>query len=327
MRHTCQTDGSEFRNAPMSKYDLLVVCGPTASGKTSLAVYLAAQCNAEIISADSRQLYRSLDIGSGKDLHEYSTGNTPVPYHLINIADPLTVYTLYHFQHDFRVAFTDITSRSRLPLLCGGSGLYIEAVLRNYAIPEVPENPHLRSTLMTHPIDKLKEMLYSLSQARYHQTDLKSKKRIVRAIEVASASGTTKPPAAPAQYLPRNPLILCTRWNRAELHERITRRLQARFDEGMIDEVCHLREKGLPDSRLLMLGMEYKYITLYLRGEMTLPDMTCALRHSIFQLAKRQETYFRGMERRCGVPVHWIDNADTATALYAARDILPCSSV
>lgn len=304
--------------------NLLVVCGPTASGKTSLAVALAAECKGEIISADSRQVYRKLDIGSGKDLHEYTTVAKPVPYHLIDIAAPSTIYTLYHFQRDFWTCFNDVTSRGNLPVLCGGSGLYIEAVLRNYQIPAVPEDGILRKSLIVRPADELKTMLFTLDETRYNQTDLSSKKRIVRAIEVATAHKQAPQPAPDASPPPLSPLILCTRWNRTILHERITQRLENRLKEGMIDEVIYLRNTGLSDDRLLMLGMEYKFITRYLRGEMHLPEMKQALQHSIFRLAKRQETYFRGMERRCATPIHWIDNGDIGAACEAARELLPC---
>ena len=311
--------------------DLLpVVCGPTASGKTSLAVRLAHRFDGEIISADSRQVYRGLDIGSGKDLHEYTVEGKPVPYHLIDIADPHEIYTLHHYQHDCYRVLNEIRGRGTLPILCGGTGLYIEAVLRGYSLPEVPENRALRNRLRTCSREELEEMLRGLDTGRLHRTDLSSRKRIIRAIEIVT-SGKNEAPDLPTNP-PRPsivPLILCTRFKRAELHERISRRLAARLDEGMIGEVAALRETGVPDERLLMLGMEYRHITLHLRDATDYDTMVENLRRSIFHLAKRQETWFRGMERRGsrdGIPwrFHWVDDADFETAYGIVCKYVPC---
>lgn len=296
------------------KNNLLVVCGPTASGKTALAVALASRLNGEIISADSRQVYRGLDIGSGKDLHEYGSGNHAIPYHLIDIADPFDIYTLYNYQHDFYRVFDEISRRNRLPILCGGTGLYIEAVLRGYAVPPVPEDRELRLRLMEKEHVVLEAMLREIDTVRYEATDRSSKKRIVRSIEVAlhllQNPGLNNAAAGVSMTHPPHPLVFCTRWDRTELHRRIDVRLDERLSCGMIDEVRSLRERGLPDERLAMLGMEYKYITLYLRGEIGCSEMKESLRRSIYQLSKRQETYFRGMERRSGITIQWIENAD-----------------
>jgi tRNA dimethylallyltransferase len=310
---------------PLRSFDLLAVCGPTASGKTALAVALARELDGEIISADSRQVYRGLDIGSGKDLHEYVDGGRAVPYHCIDIADPADIYTLFHFQRDFYRAFGEIRSRDRLPLLCGGTGLYIEAVLRGYEIPPVPEDRELRQRLMRLEKPDLERMLAELDADLYSRTDRSSVKRIVRAIEIGRHRASAPPPV-PADPALR-PLVLCTRWERADLHRRIDRRLDERLSAGMVDEVRHLRDRGLPDGRLLMLGMEYKYLTRHLRGEIEYAAMVEGLRHAIYQLAKRQETYFRGMERR-GCAVQWIDRAEVEAARSAvgASGIMPVPS-
>jgi tRNA dimethylallyltransferase len=303
--------------------NLLVICGPTASGKTALAVAIARWYNGEIISADSRQVYRGLDIGSGKDLHEYGSGPTAVPVHCSDCADPETLYTLYHYQRDCYRALEGVYSRDRLPLLCGGSGLYIEAVLKGYDIPQVPEDAALRADLMRHSREKLALLLAAQDADRYGQTDISSKKRIVRAIEVTAAAPPRDKMSQNAISAPvLRPLVLCTRFPRPELHERIDRRLDERLSAGMVDEVAALRATGVPDERLLMLGMEYRYCTRYLRREIDYGTMVATLRREIRQLAKRQETWFRGMERR-GTTVHWIDKADLEAALGVVGEYLP----
>jgi tRNA dimethylallyltransferase len=308
--NSCDAERSGVKNtSPKQKINLLVICGPTASGKTSLAVALAAHFGGEIISADSRQVYRGLDIGSGKDLHEYSTGKVAIPFHCIDIADPREIYTLFHYQYDFYSAFNEVLSRQAMPVLCGGTGLYIEAVLKGYRIPQVPEDRVLRDRLMRLTREELEAMLQSLDQEIFSATDRSSKKRVVRSIEVAQSSKNGHFTAAdvPPQVIIR-PLVLCTRWPRSVLTERIDKRLHLRFSQGMVDEVKSLRQSGVPDERLTMLGMEYKYITLYLRGELDYQSMVEKLRYAIHRLAKRQVTWFRGMERR-GSTVHWIDEA------------------
>lgn len=288
--------------------NLLVICGPTASGKTSLAVALAARFGGEIISADSRQVYRGLDIGSGKDLHEYSKGTFSVPYHCIDIADPGEIYSLYHYQHDFYNVFRVVRERSKLPVLCGGTGLYIEAVLRGYRIPHVPEDRALRERLMQLTREELDTMLQSLDAEIYRTSDRSSRKRLVRSIEVALHAKNTPLPVPQGSPPVINPVILGVRWPRTVLHERIDRRLQMRLSRGMVDEVASLRASGVADERLDMLGMEYKYITTYLRGKLDYRAMVEQLRRAIHRLAKRQETWFRGMERR-GCVIHWIEEA------------------
>ncbi|MCX7725862.1 MAG: tRNA (adenosine(37)-N6)-dimethylallyltransferase MiaA [Chitinispirillaceae bacterium] len=296
------------------KFNLLVICGPTASGKTSLAVEIAAKLNGEIISADSRQVYKGLDIGSGKDLFEYNKNGISITYHLIDIADPKEIYTLYHYQRDFYKVFENIKRRGKLPIMCGGSGLYIEAIVKGYKIPTVPEDKELRNKLMREDHQKLKEMLYNLNPKVYEKTDLSSKKRVVRGIEIA-LSYTKIDKSEREYFLPHiSPLIICIRLDRKELWKRIDRRLEKRLSEGMVEEVKRLRESGVPDERLFMLGMEYKYITLYLRQEISYEEMVKKLRTAIHQLAKRQDTYFRGMERR-GCKIHWISEPSFKKAM------------
>ena len=298
----------------MRKTNLLVVCGPTASGKTSLAVKLADAFDGEIISADSRQVYRGLDIGSGKDLFEYTVGAKTIPYHLIDIADPETIYTLYHYQKDFYRTFEKVTSRKTLPVLCGGTGLYIEAVLRYYDISEIPEDPALREELMNLPRKTLDAMLHSDAPDLYEKTDLKSKKRIVRALEIARHRNNPDYKNESIHEHPvLHPQILCTRWPREQLLERINTRLRTRLAEGMVEEVQRLRKEGVPDERLFMFGMEYRFVTKYLRQELDYNAMVEQLKTSIHRLSKRQVTWFRGMERR-GFEVHWIDGADFGKA-------------
>lgn len=288
------------------KRNLIVVCGPTASGKTALGVQIALHLKGEIISADSRQVYRGMDIGTGKDLKEYQTPNGLVPYHLIDVADPAEIYTLFHYQNDFFQTFDQIVSRKQMPVVVGGTGLYIEAVLKNYKIPAIPENASLRAELMQQQKIDLEKKLSQLSKPLYEKTDLSSKKRIVRALEVAmSGQGPTS-----TQHLSPNltPLVLCTRWERTKLRQRIDARLEARLNQGMIDEVRKLLHSGIPRERFALFGMEYKHIALFIDGKVDYATMVSGLRQNIHQLAKRQETWFRGMERR-GIEVNWVEEA------------------
>jgi tRNA dimethylallyltransferase len=285
-----------------TRKNLIVVCGSTASGKTALGVRIALRYKGEIISGDSRQVYRGMDIGTGKDLAEYSTEKGAVPYHLIDIVDPQEVYTVYNFQQDFYRIFGEISSRTRLPVLVGGTGLYIEAVLRNYAIPNVPENPALRAMLMSKDAKALEEELRQTDPALCKKTDLSSKKRIVRSIEIAHAH-RDRGDKRPALRLPEiKPVVLGVVWERPRLRERIRTRLLARLELGMVEEVRRLLDTGIPQERFAMFGMEYKQVARYLRKEVGYEEMVETLLRDIGQLAKRQESYFRGMERR-GVAV------------------------
>jgi tRNA dimethylallyltransferase len=300
-------------------WSCIVIAGPTASGKTALAAELAHRLGSEIFSMDSRQVYRGLDLGSGKDLAVYANYNPPVPYHLIDIVDPSEIYSLYRFQVDSYVALEEFLGRRGEdvpPVLAGGTGLYLEAVLKRYAIAEVPENPELRAELMTEDTDSLIRELKTLSEEVYARTDLTSKKRIVRALEIVlSPRGTVFRSRLPDWNL--NPLIFVTVCERQLLRQRIQERLKARLDEGLVDEVKGLHERGLTWERLASLGMEYRQVASHLRGEKSLGEMADDLIREIHLLAKRQETYFRGMERR-GLTINWI-SPDTGAEELESR--------
>jgi tRNA dimethylallyltransferase len=300
----------------MTNWPCIVIAGPTASGKTALAAELAHRLDSEIFSMDSRQVYQGLDLGSGKDLAEYARYSPPVPYHLIDIVDPAEVYSLFRFQVDSYVALEEFLGRrgeNVPPVLAGGTGLYLEAVLKRYAIAEVPENPELRAELMTQDAESLKKELHYLNKEVYARTDLSSKKRVVRALEIAlSPRGTVFRNRLPDWTL--NPLIFVTVCERQTLRRRIQERLAARLEEGLIAEVQGLLDRGVSWERLASLGMEYRQVASHLRGEKSLGEMAEDLQREIHMLAKRQETYFRGMQRR-GLPVHWIGTEVTAEEL------------
>ncbi len=306
-QHTISEDKNYFYRAMNNNINCLVICGPTASGKTALAIKLARKLNGEILSVDSRQVYRGMDIGTGKDLQEYSTGSPVVPYHLIDIADPKTIYTLYDFQKEFYRVFNAVLASSKLPIAAGGSGLYLEAVLKGYEISPVPENVELRKELMKESRETLEGMLKCESLARYSKTDLSTKKRIVRALEIAR-SGLL--PEVKQEKTPSiKPIIFYVVWERSVLRERISRRLDERLQQGMIEEVESLLKSGIPDERFSLFGMEYKHVARYIKNQVSHDQMVNDLRQDIFHLAKRQDTWFRGMERR-GFTVHKIENAD-----------------
>ena len=280
----------------------VVVCGPTASGKTRLAARIARAVGGEVLSADSRQVYRGMDIGTGKDLCEYGEAGSAgfVPYHLIDIADPRDIYTLYDYQRDFYRAFGGVSGRGRLPVVAGGSGLYIEAVLKGYRIPPVPENADFRKSMMGESREALLDMLRGESPRVFARTDVSTKKRIVRALEVARFGDG----GGDVNDFPRiDPLILRVVWDRAELRARIERRLRERLEAGLVDEVSRLISSGIAPSRFALFGMEYKHAARYINGEVSYEEMAAQLLQDIFHLAKRQDTWFRGMERR-GLTVH-----------------------
>jgi len=281
-------------------YNLLTILGPTASGKTRLAVALAKAMGGEIISADSRQVFRGMDIGSGKDLSEYGD----IPYHLINILDAGEEFNVFRFQQLFLQAFEEISQRGHLPLLCGGTGMYLDAALRGYRLVEVPENRGLRGQLEDTEDDRLAELLTELRPQQHNRTDLTDRQRTIRAIEIAMyerESGITE-----KAYPEIRPLVLGIRWERVELRRRITKRLSDRLAGGMIEEVLHLHDAGIPWERLDYYGLEYRHISRLLRGEVRYNDMFQQLNSAIHDFAKRQETWFRRMEKH-GVTIHWLD--------------------
>ena len=286
------------------KYNMLAVVGPTASGKTSLAVDIAlAVPGSEIISADSRQVYRGMDIGTGKDLAEYERDGVVVPSHLLDIVDAGEKYNLFEFQRDFLLAYNDITCRGAFPVMCGGSGLYVESVLKGYKLLPVPENAALRESLEEKSLEELTEIL-SRYKTLHNNTDTDNKKRAIRAIEIEEYYRTCP---VEERYFPQiNCFTIGVDVDREVRRGRITRRLHERLENGMVDEVRGLLEKGVTAEQLIYYGLEYKYLTQYIIGELPYDEMVKGLEIAIHQFAKRQMTWFRGMEKR-GVHIHWID--------------------
>ena len=284
--------------------DLITILGPTASGKTTLAVALAAHLDTEIISADSRQVYRSMDIGTGKDLAEYSYEGKQIPYHLIDICPPGYKYNLFEYIRDYHQAYDDIVARGKTPILCGGTGLYIEAVLKGYALPPVPENPELRQSLADKTLPELEAILQSY-KTLHNQTDTDTCKRAIRAIEIAEYYSRQKPEMLEPHPV-ENALVVGVNIDRESRRARITQRLHDRLDQGMVAEVQGLLDQGIDPESLIYYGLEYKYITEYLIGRTTYDQMVSLLEIAIHQFAKRQMTWFRGMERR-GFSIFWLD--------------------
>ena len=279
-------------------YDLICVLGPTASGKTRYAVQLARELGGEILSGDSRQVYRGMDIGTGKDLAEYGD----IPYHLIDIVDAGTRYNIFQYQHDFERAYRDIVERGRTPILCGGSGLYIEAATCGYDLPDVPPDPALRAELEQQPTDALIARYESL-RTPHNTTDYDTRQRLIRALEIAIWQETH--PVNRTSFLPKHTKYIGIAVSRDERNARIDRRLDARLQEGLVEEVQRLLDSGLSPDDLLYYGLEYKYVTLFLTGALTYEEMVARLRIAIHQFAKRQMTWFRGMERK-GIEIEWI---------------------
>ncbi len=285
----------------MARKPLIVITGPTASGKTARAVDLARNIDGEIISADSRQIYRGMDIGTGKDLDEYGA----VPYHLIDIAPAGYKYNLYEYLRDYRAAYADITARGRQPILCGGTGLYIESVLKGLALPEVPENASLRSSLAGKPLGELTRILAAMKRL-HNTTDIDTPQRAIRAIEIEEYYRANPDAAAQARPNPvKDAVIIGVDIDRDTRRQRITRRLRQRLDAGMIDEVRRLLDSGIAPGDLIYYGLEYKFITLHIIGRLTFDEMFTSLETAIHQFAKRQMTWFRGMERR-GFAIRWL---------------------
>ena len=288
-------------------YDLITILGPTASGKTPFAAALAAHLDTEIISADSRQIYRSMDIGTGKDLADYTVEGKKIPYHLIDICDPGYKYNVFEYQHDFHRAYDTIVSQKKLPILCGGTGMYIEAVLRGYKLLDVPPNPSLRESLKDKSLEELEQIL-STYKTLHNKTDVDSSQRAIRAIEIEEFYQKEAPQKN--EYLPLNALIIGVDIERELRRKKISKRLKDRMDEGMVEEVQQLLSMGIAAEDLIYYGLEYKFLTQYILGVLTYEEMFCQLEIAIHQFAKRQMTWFRGMERR-GLFIHWLKATDT----------------
>lgn len=291
-----------------SQRPMIAIVGPTASGKTDLATHVAARIGGEIISGDSRQVYRGMDIGTGKDLADYVVDGRQVPYHLIDIAAPGTKYNLYQYQRDFHEAYDSIRRRGRVPVLCGGTGLYVEAVLKGYALSPVPQNPVLRAQLEGKSLDELTVMLKNLKQqtgsAMHNTTDVDSAQRAIRAIEIETYN--LQHPTALRQMPPVPAVVVGTLVGREERRQKITKRLRERLDNGMVEEVRGLLDSGVSAEDLMYYGLEYKYVTEYVVGQLSYEEMFRQLEIAIHQFAKRQMTWFRGMERR-GIAIHWVE--------------------
>lgn len=285
------------------KYDILVITGPTASGKTELAANLAHQLNGEVISADSRQVYRGMDIGTGKDYDDYKVGGIQVPYHLVDIVDAGYKYNVFEYQRDFLKVYELLRGNGKLPVVCGGSGMYLDSIVSGYRLMPVPINEELRKSLSDMPLIKLREIL-SCYKDLHNETDVDNIKRAVRAIEI-EVYYSTRPPDE-VDFPPINPLIAGVSYDRNTRRERISQRLRDRLKAGMIEEVEQLLKSGVTEETLLYYGLEYKYVVRFLRNELTYEEMFSGLEIAIHQFSKRQMTWFRGMERK-GTPIHWID--------------------
>ncbi len=286
-----------------SPYDFIIVTGVTATGKTSLAANLAYELNGEVISADSRQVFRGMSIGTGKDLDDYSINGQAVPYHLIDICDPGETYSVFQFQKDFLNAYESIKKNGNLPILSGGTGLYIESVVKRYKLYDVPQNSELREKLKQKSLQELAKLLAGMKKL-HNQTDIDTKLRVIRAIEIESYYRENDIEQTEMPQL--HPLIVAPSFDRPQIRKRITQRLYERLDEGMVDEVRTLLENGVPAKKLISYGLEYKFITWFLTGEMDYNTMVERLNIAIHQFAKRQMTWFRRMQRK-GIIIHWID--------------------
>ena len=287
-----------------TKYDLIAITGPTASGKTPFATALAKELNSEIISADSRQIYRRMDLGTGKDLEDYTIDGETIPYHLIDIVEPGYKYNVFEYQCDFLKAYEEITGRGKLPIVCGGTGMYLESILKGYRLMPVPENAELRRELECKSLEELTDILKKY-KSLHNSTDVDTVKRAVRAIEIERYY--QEHPVQEREFPQLNSLIIGVDIDRELRRTKISQRLKQRLDEGMIDEVRSLIENdGIDPEDLIYYGLEYKYLTLYVTGKITYEEMYKQLEIAIHQFAKRQMTWFRGMERR-GFTIHWID--------------------
>ncbi|MEN6376013.1 MAG: tRNA (adenosine(37)-N6)-dimethylallyltransferase MiaA [Smithella sp.] len=287
---------------------LVVILGATASGKTRMSVRLAYELNGEIISADSRQVYRGLDIGTGKDLNEFSINDHRIPYHLIDVISPYEEFDLFKFQTAFYEIYSQLIRKNILPVLVGGTGLYLESILKNYHLPPAPPDLELREELQMKSLSELQEYLLSFKNKLHNKTDMEDKERLLRAIEIEVARTKQK-----QEEVDKRPIIDAAvygiRWERSVLRRRITERLKQRLNEGMIEEVKTLYNSGVSWERLDSFGLEYRYVSRYLLGKLSIEEMFAQLNTSIHQFAKRQETWFRRMERR-GITINWINGDD-----------------
>ena len=284
-------------------YDLITILGSTATGKTAFAVHLAKRLNAEILSADSRQIYRKMDIGTGKDLSEYVIDGELIPYHLIDIKDTGYEYNVFEYQDDFLEVYNLLHQNNKIPLLCGGSGMYIEAVLRGYELVRVPVNQKLRDELVEKDLDELIKILTKYKKI-HNNSNIENHKRVIRAIEIEEYY--SRNPKISYDFPKINSLIIGVNFDRNTVRKRITQRLHQRINEGMIDEVQHILDSGVDAEKLIYYGLEYKYITMYLIGKLKYDDMVSKLNIAIHQFSKRQMTWFRRMEKR-GFEINWID--------------------
>ena len=291
------------------KEPLIVILGPTASGKTRLGVEMARRFNGEIISADSRQVFRGMDIGTGKDLQEYEE----VPHHLIDIAEPGEEYNLFRFAQDFNFAYESILDKSSLPMLVGGTGMYLDAVLQRYSLTRAPRDTALRTELENKDHKELIDQLSKLNRNQHNQTDIADKQRTIRAIEIALAEQSG---AETLRWPDFVPLTIGLQYPREVTRERISQRLKKRLDEGMIEEAKMLLEQGVSHSSLEHYGLEYRYLSLFLRGQLSYNDMFQKLQSAIHQFAKQQEKWFRNIEKK-GVNIHWLDIQDEITSQCA----------
>lgn len=287
---------------------MITILGPTASGKTDLAAHLAVRTGAEIISADSRQVYRDMDIGTGKDLGDYTVDGRSVPYHLIDICEPGTKYNLFRYQQDFLNCYEDIRNRGVPPILCGGTGLYIEAVLKGYCLSPVPQNPELRRSLENRSLGELTQILTGLKERNHsvmhNRTDVDSCQRAIRAIEIETHNLSA--PTEDRHCPPIDSFIIGVDIDRDERRKKITERLKVRLEAGMVEEIDRLLKRGIPAEDLIYYGLEYRFVTEYLVGRLSYEEMFGQLETAIHQFAKRQMTWFRGMERR-GFTIHWVN--------------------
>ena len=288
--------------------DIITILGPTASGKTKVAATMAARIDAEIISADSRQVYRRMDLGTGKDLEDYFVDGKNIRYHLIDIAEPGTKYNVYEYQRDFLQAYQDIKARGKNLIVCGGTGLYLESILRSYRLSPVPQNPTLRKELSNKTLEELTDILKQF-KTLHNTTDVDTPARAIRAIEIATYYQHTPVDDRPFPTLSSYTIGIET--DRETRRQRISQRLRQRLEEGMVDEVKNLLDEGISPDDLIYYGLEYKYLTLHAIGKLSFDEMFTKLEIAIHQFAKRQMTWFRGMERR-GIEIHWMKPEEAA---------------